>query len=186
MILHDELLVIAAASGLYLYDSILLLYRNQGLLEFTDRDGWRVILGSRSIELGGKELIFANLLAPQRPNSAKQAPYECGIVPEQEPAERFPVKFYLVAMSFIVLDVEIVFLYPFSVVFRGLGAFGLFAMATFVLTLLVPFAYLLSVGALEWGPVKDVLQRMPGPLLRTGNAVYAPGGEAGEHTEEAA
>ena len=65
--------------------------------------------------------IASQLLAPQRPNSAKQAPYECGIVPEQEPAERFPVKFYLVAMSFIVLDVEIVFLYPFAVVFRGLG-----------------------------------------------------------------
>ncbi len=118
--------------------------------------------------------IASQLLAPQRPNSAKQAPYECGIVPEQEPAERFPVKFYLVAMSFIVLDVEIVFLYPFAVVFRGLGAFGLFAMATFVLALLVPFAYLLSVGALDWGPVKDVLQRMPGPLLRTGDAMYDP------------
>ncbi|MCU1466754.1 MAG: dehydrogenase subunit, partial [Actinomycetia bacterium] len=107
-----------------------------------------------------------------------------------EPAERFPVKFYLVAMSFIVLDVEIVFLYPFAVVFRGLGAFGLFAMATFVLTLLVPFAYLLSVGALEWGPVKDVLQRLPGPLLRTGDAMYDPAESAeragAEKTEEAA
>ena len=76
--------------------------------------------------------------APKRPNSAKQAPYECGIVPEHEPAERFPVKFYLVAMAFIVLDVEIVFLYPFTIVFRGLGAFGLVAMGVFVLVLLVP------------------------------------------------
>jgi NADH-quinone oxidoreductase subunit A len=118
--------------------------------------------------------IASQLLAPQRPNSAKQSPYECGIVPEQEPAERFPVKFYLVAMSFIVLDVEIVFLYPFAVVYRGLGPFGLFAMAAFVLVLLVPFAYLLSVGALDWGPVKDVLQRMPGPLLRTKHAVLDP------------
>ena len=72
--------------------------------------------------------IVSQLLAPQRPNSAKQAPYECGIVPEAEPAERFPVKFYLVAMSFIVLDVEIVFLYPFSLVYRGLGLYGLVAM----------------------------------------------------------
>jgi NADH-quinone oxidoreductase subunit A len=88
--------------------------------------------------------IASKLLAPQRPNAAKQAPYECGIVPEQEPAERFPVKFYLVAMSFIVLDVEIVFLYPFSLVFRGLGLYGLVAMGVFVLVLLVPFAYLLS------------------------------------------
>jgi NADH-quinone oxidoreductase subunit A len=118
--------------------------------------------------------IASQLLAPKRPNAAKQAPYESGIVPEYEPAERFPVKFYLVAMSFIVLDVEIVFLYPFSTVFRGLALFGLLAMGVFLLTLLIPFAYLLSVGALDWGPVKDVLQRMPGPLLRTKRAVLDP------------
>ncbi len=118
--------------------------------------------------------MASQLLAPQRPNAAKQAPYECGIVPEAEPAERFPVKFYLVAMSFIVLDVEIVFLYPFSVVFRGLGFYGLVAMGVFVLVLLVPFAYLLSVGALDWGPVRDIVQRMPGPLLRTNRAMLDP------------
>lgn len=118
--------------------------------------------------------IASQLLAPQRPHAAKQAPYECGIVPEQEPAERFPVKFYLVAMSFIVLDVEIVFLYPFSVVFRDLGGFGLVAMAVFVLVLLVPFAYLLSVGALEWGPVRRALDRAPGPVLRASQAVLEP------------
>jgi NADH-quinone oxidoreductase subunit A len=118
--------------------------------------------------------MLSQWLAPQRPNAAKQAPYECGIVPEQEPAERFPVKFYLVAMSFIVLDVEIVFLYPFSTVFRGLGLFGLVAMGVFVLVLLVPFAYLLSVGALDWGPVRDVIRRMPGELLRTDRAMLEP------------
>ena len=105
-------------------------------------------------------------------------------MPEYEPAERFPVKFYLVAMSFIVLDVEIVFLYPFATVFRGLGLFGLVAMSVFVLALLIPFAYLLSVGALDWGPVKDVVQRMPGPLLRTKQARARP--EHGRREEEAA
>jgi NADH-quinone oxidoreductase subunit A len=131
--------------------------------------------------------IASQLLAPRRPNAAKQAPYECGIVPEQEPAERFPVKFYLVAMSFIVLDVEIVFLYPFSTVFRGLGLFGLIAMGTFVLVLLVPFAYLLSVGALDWGPVKDVVERLPGPLLRTDRRVLDPAAAArARDSEEAA
>ena len=128
--------------------------------------------------------VASQMLAPQRPNAAKQAPYECGIVPEAEPAERFPVKFYLVAMSFIVLDVEIVFLYPFSVVFRGLGAFGLYAMATFVLVLLVAFAYLLSVGALEWGPVRNVLERLPGPLLRTDAAMYDPDGDESDDIDE--
>jgi len=128
--------------------------------------------------------VASQLLAPQRPNAAKQAPYECGIVPEQEPAERFPVKFYLVAMSFIVLDVEIVFLYPFSVVFRGLGVFGLIAMAVFILVLLVPFAYLLSVGALEWGPVKETLEKLPGAILRTKAPVLDP--KAASESEERA
>lgn len=121
--------------------------------------------------------VASQLLAPSRPNSAKQAPYECGIVPEGESTERFPVKFYLVAMSFIVLDVEIVFLYPFAIVFRGLGVFGLVAMTVFVLALLIPFAYLLSVGALEWAPVRDVFERLPGPLLRTSKAVFDPNGD---------
>jgi len=131
--------------------------------------------------------VASQLLGPQRANAAKQAPYECGIVPENdEGTERFPVKFYLIAMSFIVLDVEIVFLYPFSVVFRGLGLFGLVAMTVFVLALLVPFAYLLSVGALEWAPVRDVIQRLPGPLLRTREAVYDPSAPPSDAEEEAA
>jgi len=130
--------------------------------------------------------VASQLLAPRRPNSAKQAPYECGIVPEGETTERFPVKFYLVAMSFIVLDVEIVFLYPFATVFRGLGVFGLIAMTVFVLVLLIPFAYLLSVGALEWAPVRDVIERLPGPLLRTRNAVYDPTAQPPAEAEEAA
>jgi NADH-quinone oxidoreductase subunit A len=130
--------------------------------------------------------IASQLLAPSRPNAAKQAPYECGIVPEEEPAERFPVKFYLVAMSFIVLDVEIVFLYPFAMVFRDLGLFGLVAMGAFVLALLVPFAYLLSVGALEWAPVQDVIHRLPGPLLRTKDRVLDPSTVVAGSDEEAA
>ena len=131
--------------------------------------------------------VASKLLGPKRPTSAKQAPYECGIVPEgTEKADRFPVKFYLVAMSFIVLDVEIVFLYPFSVVFRGLGLFGLVAMTVFVLALLVPFAYLLSVGALEWAPVRDVIERLPGPLLRTSSAVLDPTLDPMADTGEAA
>ena len=128
--------------------------------------------------------VASAMLAPKRPTPAKEAPYECGIVPEQEPAERFPVKFYLVAMSFIVLDVEIVFLYPFSVVFRGLGVFGLIAMAVFILVLLVPFAYLLSVGALEWGPVKETLEKLPGAILRTKAPVLDP--KAASESEERA
>jgi NADH-quinone oxidoreductase subunit A len=116
--------------------------------------------------------IASTYLAPKRPTSAKQAPYECGIVPEYENAERFPVKFYLVAMAFIVLDVEIIFLYPFTTVFRGLAAYGLIAMGAFLLVLLVPFAYLLSTGALDWGPVKQGVSRVGAGVLR---AIGAPG-----------
>jgi NADH-quinone oxidoreductase subunit A len=133
-----------------------------------------VVMAGVVVAFVSLSFVASQLLAPQRPNAAKQAPYECGIVPEQETAERFPVKFYLIAMTFIVLDVEIVFLYPFSVVYRGLALYGLIAVGVFLLVLLVPFAYLLSVGALDWAPVRDVLSRMPGPLLRTNRAVLTP------------
>ena len=113
-------------------------------------------------------LSFAasKLLGPRRPTSAKEAPYECGIVPESGTAERFPVKFYLVALTFIVLDVEIIFLYPFSTIFRALGVYGIALMGIFLLVLIVPFAYLLSVGALSWGPVSQLADRVVRPVLR--------------------
>jgi NADH-quinone oxidoreductase subunit A len=114
----------------------------------------------------------SKLLGPRRPTSAKQAPYECGIVPETEIAERFPVKFYLVAMAFIVLDVEIIFLYPFTTVLRSLGTYGLVVMGVFLLVLLVPFGYLLSTGALSWGPVRKVTTRIYGRVL---HATGTPG-----------
>jgi NADH-quinone oxidoreductase subunit A len=122
----------------------------------------------------GLSFVASGLLGPKAPNSAKQSPYECGIVPEVEPAERFPVKFYLVAMAFIVLDVEIVFLYPFVTVFRQLGLFGLVAMGVFVFGLLIPFAYLLSVGALAWGPVQRRISAGIGPVRRSAGAVFDP------------
>jgi NADH-quinone oxidoreductase subunit A len=134
----------------------------------------------------GVSFFASGLLGPKAPNSAKQAPYECGIVPEVEPAERFPVKFYLVAMAFIVLDVEIVFLYPFVTVFRQLGLFGLVAMGTFVFGLLVPFAYLLSVGALAWGPVQRRISEGIGPLRRSADAVFDPTAAADAQPEHEA
>src|ERR1700681_204601 len=115
--------------------------------------------------------VASQLLTRQRGNAAKQAPYECGIVPEgAEKAERFPVKFYLVAMTFIVLDVEIVFLYPFTTVYRALGVYGLVAMGVFLVVLLVPFAYLLSTGALDWGPIRRVSERLDDGVLRASGA----------------
>jgi len=130
------------------------------------------------------------LLGPRRPTTAKEAPYECGIVPEFEPAERFPVKFYLVAMTFIVLDVEIIFLYPFITVLRDFtpAYYGLIAMGVFLLILLVPFAYLLSTGALDWGPIKAVSERAGQEILRAAGAPGADGLDpaGGRKEEEAA
>lgn len=98
------------------------------------------------------------LLAIDRMTEAKLAPYECGIVPTKEPPERFPVKFYLVAMSFIVFDIEIIFLYPWATIYRQLGPFGLFAIALFSAPIIVSLAYEFSKGALDWGPVKSLVR----------------------------
>jgi len=98
--------------------------------------------------------VASRLLGPRNPTVAKSAPYECGIVPEREPPQRFPVKFFLVAMIFIVFDIEIVFLFPWAVVYRSLGPFGLFAVAIFAAAVFESFVYLISNGALDWGPMK--------------------------------
>ena len=104
----------------------------------------------------GLSIAASLLLGPRKkPTAAKLAPYECGIIPDKEPPQRFPVRFYLVAMIFIIFDIEIVFLYPFAVVFRqSLGAFGLVEVFVFAGIVLVAFVYLVSNGALNWGPVK--------------------------------
>ena len=96
----------------------------------------------------------SKLLAPDRKTEAKLAPYECGIVPTKEPPQRFPVKFYLVAMSFIVFDIEIIFLYPWATIYRRLGPYGLFAVALFSAPIIVSLAYEFSKGALDWGPMR--------------------------------
>ena len=98
--------------------------------------------------------IASRLLNPPRPNSAKNAPYECGIVDQVAPPERFPVRFYLIAMIFIVFDIEIIFLYPFAMIFRHLGAFGMIAIVIFAAAVFESFLYLIANGALDWGPIK--------------------------------
>ncbi len=106
--------------------------------------------------------VASSLLAPRkRPTSAKTAPYECGIVPKVEPPTRFPVRFYLVAMIFIIFDIEIVFLYPWAVIFRQLGSFGLVEVVVFAAVVFVAFLFLVSNGALTWGPAKRLIGAMP-------------------------
>ena len=74
-----------------------------------------VLLMILAILFGALSFAASRLLAPRRPSSAKEAPYECGIVPTREPPERFPVSFYIVAMLFIMFDIEIIFVYPYAV-----------------------------------------------------------------------
>ncbi|HET9061064.1 MAG TPA: NADH-quinone oxidoreductase subunit A [Acidimicrobiales bacterium] len=125
-----------------------------------------LVLFAAGFAVGGFALNRA--LAPGgRLNPAKLGPYESGIAPRREPAHRFPVRFYLVAMIFIIFDIEVVFLYPFAVMFKQLSLFGWVEMGSFALVVFIAFAYLVSEGALDWGPGKRVGTRTGSPNVRT-------------------
>ncbi|MDW3220132.1 MAG: NADH-quinone oxidoreductase subunit A [Acidimicrobiales bacterium] len=100
--------------------------------------------------------LVSGLFAPRNPTVAKREPYECGIVPTRETPERFPVRFFLVAMIFIVFDIEIIFFYPWAIAQGGLGLFGLVLIMVFSFAVFESFVYLIGNGALEWGPLKHV------------------------------
>ena len=95
-------------------------------------------------------LVLSHLASPRRATPVKGMPYESGMTPLGGTRDRFSVKFYLVAMLFIVFDIETVFMIPWGVAFRQLGLFGLVEMAVFVLILLVGYIYVWKRGALEW------------------------------------
>ncbi|MGQ0744519.1 MAG: NADH-quinone oxidoreductase subunit A [Acidimicrobiales bacterium] len=115
-----------------------------------------VVMLLLAVLFAGGSFFASRMLGPRRPTSAKMAPYECGIVPDRVPAERFPVRFYLVAMIFIIFDIEIIFLFPWAVLYRELGVFGLVEMGIFAAAVFVSFIYLIGNGALNWGPVTRV------------------------------
>jgi len=95
-------------------------------------------------------VILSRLIGKPRPNDVKSATYECGVPPIGNARERFPVKFYLVCMLFILFDVDAAFLYPWALIFRDLGLFGLVEMGVFVMLLGGGFVYAWKVGALDW------------------------------------
>ncbi|HET9858226.1 MAG TPA: NADH-quinone oxidoreductase subunit A [Nocardioidaceae bacterium] len=97
-------------------------------------------------------LIMSSVVGPKRYNRAKLDSYECGIEPTPQPVGggRFPVKYYITAMMFIVFDIEIVFLYPWAVAFDNMAVFGLVEMVLFILTIFVAYAYVWRRGGLEW------------------------------------
>lgn len=101
--------------------------------------------------LGLIVLFLPSYLAGSRHTTAKDLPYESGIVPRSSARRRFAISFYLTAMLFIVFDVEAIFIYPWAVILKGLRWFGVIEMAVFVAILLVALIYAWRKGALEWG-----------------------------------
>ncbi len=111
-----------------------------------------LVLGLIAFAFALFSVTAAGITGPKRYNRAKLDAYECGIQPTPQPmgGGRFPVKYYLTAMLFIVFDIEIVFLYPWAVTFDALGMFGLVEMVLFIATLLVAYVYVWRRGGLEW------------------------------------
>jgi NADH-quinone oxidoreductase subunit A len=101
-------------------------------------------------------LVVSRALSRKSSNAAKLAPYECGILPSRDAPERFPVSFYLVAMLFIMFDIEIVFLYPYVVAQEALGTSGFAAIISFSLVFFLAFVYVVAKGGIDWGPVRQV------------------------------
>jgi len=117
-----------------------------------------IILGVLATIFVAGTLVTSALVGPKRYNRAKLDSYECGIEPTPQPVGggRFPVKYYITAMLFIVFDIEIIFLYPWAVIFRQLAAFGLWEMLVFAVAVFISFVYLIGNGALDWGPAKRI------------------------------
>ncbi|WP_006786725.1 NADH-quinone oxidoreductase subunit A [Thiorhodospira sibirica] len=103
-----------------------------------------------ALVVGVLPLVLGGVLGPQRPDAAKSAPYECGFEAFEDARMRFDVRFYLVAIVFIVFDLEIAFLFPWAVALGDLGWFGLASMGVFLAVLVVGFIYEWRRGALEW------------------------------------
>jgi NADH-quinone oxidoreductase subunit A len=111
-----------------------------------------LVLGLLAFGFAVFSVAAASITGPKRYNRAKYDAYECGIEPTPQPigGGRFPVKYYLTAMLFIVFDIEIVFLYPWAVAFDQLALFGLIEMFLFIITVLVVYAYVWRRRGLEW------------------------------------
>ena len=111
-----------------------------------------LVLGILGLAFGAFGVFGGFLIGPKRYNRAKLDAYECGIEPTPQPmgGGKFPIKYYLTAVLFIVFDIEIVFLYPFAVAFDQLRLFGLIEMVLFIVTVLVVYGYVWRRGGLEW------------------------------------
>ena len=103
-----------------------------------------------TVVLGVVVVALGHLFGPRHPTKKKGAPYESGMMPYGPGTRQMPIRFYLVAVLFILFDVEVIFLFPWAVVYRDLGLFAVIEMGIFVFVLLVGFIYALKKGAFEW------------------------------------
>ncbi len=103
-----------------------------------------------SAGIAGVMLLLTSILGPKKPSAVKSEPFECGVEPFDQPKKQFSIKFYLIAMLFILFDVEIVWLFPWAVVLKTLGVSGILGMFSFMAVLVLGFVYAWKKGALEW------------------------------------
>lgn len=108
------------------------------------------VLIAITVLLGGVVIALGHIVGPRRPTDRKSAPYESGMTPIGPGTRQMPVQFYIVAVLFILFDIEVIFLIPWAVVFRELGLFGLIEIIVFIFILLVGFVYAWKKGAFEW------------------------------------
>jgi NADH-quinone oxidoreductase subunit A len=148
-----------------------------------------VLLLGLGVLFSSGSFITNKIMVKGRPNAAKVAPYECGIVPSKDPPERFGVGFYLVAMLFIIFDIEIVFLYPYVVSRAALGAYAFWEIIGFSVVFFAAFVFVVAKGGLDWGPVRTQLRRLPEAVSAdrtTASTIRRVGLEGREEEPEAA
>lgn len=109
-----------------------------------------IVLLGVAIAFGLGSIVLSSVIGEKKVTPVKVAPYECGIDPVGTARERFSIKFYLIAMLFILFDIEAVFLYPWAILYKKLGLFGLVEMGLFIVILFVGYIYVWKKGALEW------------------------------------
>ena len=115
-------------------------------------DNWLLILllMVMAVGFGGVSVLLGRLLGPRNPTPEKSAPYECGMPAVGDARERQSIRFYLVAMIFLLFDIEVAFLYPWAIAFRDLGVVGYWQIVTFFMLLVTGYIYVWRKGAFDW------------------------------------
>ncbi len=133
-------------------------------------NGWGgiILLGLLGVGFGAISVILSSFIGPSHPTPEKSAAYECGMPPVGDARERQSVKFYLIAMIFLLFDIEVAFLYPWAMAMRELSWPGLIQIVVFFLILVVGYVYIWRKGVLDWGPEHDPDYKHrppPGPAI---------------------